>query len=151
MTKTSSEPNWHDLLKPYYGKRCVIRGAFTYELGLYFYAFDATTDKDLLKMVKETMSDAPDYLEDVDAENVVIFGFAMEADFKKEMPAKDQKIFTKKGLIGLARELAYPSPLVYDKSNGHAYFFPDGSPSSLSRDGEKQITLDKLKISVVED
>lgn len=151
MTRACKMPNWHDLLMPYYGKRCVIKGAFTYESGLYFYAFDATTDKEMEKAVRETMSDAPDYLEDVDPENVVIFGFAMEADFEKEMPAKDRKIFTRKGLIGLARELAYPSPLVYDKSNGNAYFFPDGSPSCLSRDGEKNITLEKLKINVVED
>jgi hypothetical protein len=149
MATKAKKPNWHDVLKPYFGKRCVIKNANTYESGLYFYAFDAEKDLPLLKKVKEIMSDAPDYLEDAEPENIVIFGFAMEADFRAEMPAKDKKLFAKKGLISLAGELAYPSPLVYDKSNGRAYFFPDGSPSLLSKDGEKQITVDKLKISVV--
>lgn len=149
MAGTAKKTNWHDVLEPYYGKRCLIKSAYTYESGLRFYAFDADKDKALLKAVTDIMSDAPDYLEDVEPENMVIFGFATEADFEDEMPEKDRKIFAKKGLIGLARELAYPSPLVYDKSNGRAYFFPDGSPSPLSKDGEKQITVDKLKISLV--
>lgn len=149
MTKTSKKTNWHEILKPYYGRRCLIKSAYTYESGLYFYAFDAEKDKTLLKAVMEAMSDATDYLEDIDPKNVVIFGFATEADFEDEMPEKERKIFAKKGLTGLALKSAYPSPLVYDKSNGHAYFFPDGSPYPLSKDGEKMITVDKLKISVV--
>jgi hypothetical protein len=150
MAGKTGKREWRDVLKPYFGKRCCIKGACSYESGLYFYAFDAQTDKALLKAVLDTVSDAPEYLEEVDAEDVVIFGFATEADFDDEMPAKDRKIFAKKGLVGLARELAYPSPLVYDRSTGNAYFFPDGSPSTLSKDGEKKITLDKLKIRIVE-
>jgi hypothetical protein len=145
----SNKKDWHEVLKPYFSKRCVIKNAYTYESGLYFYAFDSVKDKELLKVVKEYMSDSPDYLEDVDPDNVVIFGFATEADFNEEISEKNKKIIAKKGLIGLAKTLAYPSPLLYDKSNGNAYFFPDGSPSPLSKDGEKKITIDKLKISVV--
>jgi predicted DNA-binding WGR domain protein len=153
--KANQLNNWKEFLKRYYGKRCVIKNVITYEAGLYFYAFDADKEKKVCEEIFEQTVGSWSVVKELKLkpENIVMFGATLADDLDEE-PDSDEvhKIFHKKGLLGLMRDMgsSCPGPLFYDRTDGSVYFFPDGTPSALSKDGEKKQTLDKLKIQIVE-
>jgi hypothetical protein len=140
------------LLKPLYGKRCVINGASTYEGGLYFYAFDQSAEAKLSKEIIDQVVGSWDVIEEIGVvrADVVMFGATVSDDLDEEAPEEATRAIKKHGLVGLAKVgLSTPCPLFYDRATGNAYFLPDGTPSALSRDGKKSCTLDKVKLRAV--
>ncbi len=139
-------------LAPFFGKRCVIEGAETYEGGLYFYVFDATRERALAKAAVEQAIGSWEALEDIGvrSDDVVVFGATVEADLNPQPRPAVAKAVEKHGVAGLLKiGLATPGPLIFDRRNGRAYFFPDGSASTLGKGGTKPRTVTALGIRVV--
>jgi hypothetical protein len=163
--------DFQTLLKKYYGNRCVVKGAFTYETGLYFYAFDATKEEKACKKIFEMLysprrispaewwREVFEYLqreEKPDPENIVLFGVTAHGDDDEEEKEEEGELIRKKGILGLVTKLGVssPGPLVYDRTTGNTFFFPDGTPYTLAKSTETslpkgQMPLQKLKIRIV--
>lgn len=158
----NSNDKFKTILEPYFGKLCRIKNAFTYESGLYFYAFDGEKEKKISDALVDDVIGNRKYwnsiLEELNIEssNAVIFGITVSDEewYDYEDTQEEPELVTKalkKGLSGLIKIASTPGPLFYDRVNGNCYFFPDGSPSSLSEDGTTKRTLEKLKIKALND